>query len=222
MFPSTHHTGFFDQDKSSLYREVLLTYRLLFGQSSHSRALALKLFKQLHVSPGDIDPFHFTICTVSTTRRRFFRQTANPELPADLFPATILDLDNCLIESDTYSSRDDFPLFGSRLLAVQKYNLRQQPSCVRGRCRDRRNPLQWYTFWAMLWVGGITSALGILQLAASIIQTYYSAPGDKEKVDAIKVAGMEPYKFRNLMSRAPSEQLITIVSANYKRCCPPR
>ena len=158
---------------------MLLTYRLLFGQSPHSRAIALKLLKKLKLSSGDIDPFLSTICTVSATRSRFFRRFANPGLPAHLFPATILDINDRLIESDTYSSQDDFPHFGSRLLEVQQYNLMQQPSRVRDLRRDRRNPLQWYTFWAVLWVGGITSWLGILQLGATVIQTYYSAPRDK-------------------------------------------
>ena len=90
----------------------------------------------------------------------------------------MLDISHQLIQPDTYSSRDDFPHFGSRLLAVQQYNLRQQPSRVRDLWRDRRNPLQWYTFWAVLWVGGITTVLGILQLAAGITQAYYSALGD--------------------------------------------
>lgn len=156
---------------------MLLTYRVLFGQSSQSRALALKLIQQLRASAGDVDPFLPTICTVSTAKSRFLRQSANHELPGCLFPTTILDVDNQLMESDTYSSGDDFPHFGSRLLAVQQYNLRQQPRRIRDLWRDRRNPLQWYTFWAVLWVGGITIVLALLQLVAGIIQTYYSALG---------------------------------------------
>ncbi|KAL7919268.1 hypothetical protein ACQKWADRAFT_323135 [Trichoderma austrokoningii] len=180
LFPSTHYSDYSNQDPSSLHREVLLTYRVLFGQSSQSRALALKLIQQLRAasSTGDVDPFLSTICTVSTAASRLFRRRlANPDLPGYLFPATILDVDDQLMESDTYSSGDDFPHFGSRLLAVQQYNLRQQPRRIRDLWRDRRNPLQWYTFWAVLWVGGITIVLALLQLVAAIIQTYYSAGG---------------------------------------------
>lgn len=156
---------------------MLLTYRVLFGQSSQSRTLASKLIQQLRASSGDVDPFLSTICTTTTTKSHLLQRFANPELPGDLFPATILDIEQRLIESDTYSSGDDFPHFGSRLLAVQQYNLRQQPRRIRDLWRDRRNPLQWYTFWAVLWVGGITIVLALLQLAAGIIQTYYSALG---------------------------------------------
>lgn len=174
MFPS-HHADRTDQDMSSLHREVLWTYRLLFGQSSSSRKLASKIIGRLN---GDTDSFLHTICTASTTRSRLFRRLPNPELPAYLFPVTSRDMvDGWLNESDTYSCREDFPHFGPRLLAVQQYNLRQRPSRVRDLWRDRRNPLQWYTFWAVLWVGAITILLSFLQLVSTVVQTYYSASG---------------------------------------------
>ncbi|KAF2811392.1 uncharacterized protein BDZ99DRAFT_569455 [Mytilinidion resinicola] len=176
LFPSNYYTDSFDQDNSSLHREVLLSYRLLFGQSSRSRALSLDLVEQLKKSSDDIDPFLPTICSTSTTQSRFLRRFTKPRIPAELLPASNLDLDNIPIESDTYSSRDDFPYFGPRLLALQQYNLRQQPSRVRDLWWDRRNPLQWYTFWAVLWVGGISIVLSIFQLVAAVVQAYYAAP----------------------------------------------
>jgi hypothetical protein len=36
--------------------------------------------------------------------------------------------------------------------------------------RDRRNPLQWYTFWAVLVVGGVSILLSFLQLVVSVAQ----------------------------------------------------
>jgi len=77
-------------------------------------------------------------------------------------------------EFGVYSAARDFPIFGSRLLALQKHNQRQQPSRVRDLWRDRRNPLQWYTFWAVIVVGGLTVILAILQLAVSVAQLYYA------------------------------------------------
>jgi len=176
LLPPRYYPDNFNQGIPSLYREVLLSYRLLFGQSSHSRALSLKLLDQLEKSSGDIDPFLATICSTPITRFRFLRRFTKSKIPTELLPTSNLDLDNFLLESDTYSSRDDFPYFGPRLLAVQQFNLRQQPSRVRDLWRDRRNPLQWYTFWAVLWVGGITVVLSILQLVAAAVQVYYSAP----------------------------------------------
>ncbi|KAK1826925.1 hypothetical protein QBC39DRAFT_363154 [Podospora conica] len=175
VLPSKSPMHTLGRDPSSVHREVLLSYRLLFGQSPGSRKLALKLLKQLKESSGAIDPFLVTICSTPLAKSRFLRPLSGSPLPNDIFPTSSLDLDNCLVESDTYSSQDDFPCFGQRLLAVQHYNLRQQPRRIRDLWRDRRNPLQWYTFWAVLWVGGITIVLGVLQLAAAVVQAYYSA-----------------------------------------------
>jgi hypothetical protein len=54
--------------------------------------------------------------------------------------------------------------------------MRQQPSKVTDLWRDRRNPLQWYTFWAVLWVGGASIVLAVLQLVVSLVQTVFGAP----------------------------------------------
>ncbi|CDM37577.1 unnamed protein product [Penicillium roqueforti FM164] len=176
LLPSNFYTDSLANDASSLHREVLLSYRLLFGQSSHSRQIALELLEQTKKLSGEIDPFLLAICSASVTQSRFLRRFTKSRIPVELFPTSNIDLYNSLIESDTYSARDDFPHFGPRLLAVQLYNLKQQPSRIRDLWRDRRNPLQWYTFWAVLWVGGISILLSVFQLAAAIVQTYYSAP----------------------------------------------
>ncbi|KAL4745268.1 hypothetical protein BDW72DRAFT_208347 [Aspergillus terricola var. indicus] len=146
--------------------------RLLFGQSANARAFSVKLLEQLERSSRAIDPFLRTICSTKITQSRFLRRFTKPKFPAKLLPMSILNLYDFPIESNTYSSRNDFPYFGSRILVLQQYNLTQQPRRVRDLWRDRRNPLQWYTFWAVLCIGGISIILSLLQLAATIVQTY--------------------------------------------------
>lgn len=179
------------EEKSAVYREVLLSYRLLFGQSSRSRKQIGKELRQLskgvskeqnrHSNSSDnaikahIDPFLSTICTTPLfSRLRFFSLVSQKKqhdlLPGTLFPPSVLDIHDQLQECDTYSACDDFPVFGHRLLKLQRYSMRQQPSRVRDLWRDRRNPLQWYTFWAVLWIGGLTSALAALQLVVGVVQ----------------------------------------------------
>lgn len=191
------------EEKSALYREVLLSYRLLFGQSASSR----KLFTQLHgqsfkrasttyghhiladyqdsanscgdATADEIDPFLYTICTTPLNSHLRYShiigwKTSSTLLPGEIFPSSALDHNGQLQESDTYSGRDDFPIFGPRLLALQRYNMRQQPSRIRDFWRDRRNPLQWYTFWAVLWIGGASIILAVLQLVVGIVQIYYT------------------------------------------------
>jgi hypothetical protein len=113
------------QIPGSIHREILLSCRLLFGQSSKSRALLSKILIQ-HKRPNQrVDPFLITLCTTPLFKRNFFIQRRNVDLPSNIFPVSNLDVNNNFMESETYSVRDDFPTFGPRLLALQRYNLRQ-------------------------------------------------------------------------------------------------
>ncbi|KAL3952367.1 hypothetical protein ACCO45_012310 [Purpureocillium lilacinum] len=182
------------QDQSALYREVLLSYRLLFGQTPSARRLVAQLLSQQSSatsnaaeSPMDshmngiTDPFLRIICTLPVQSPwwylTFNRRRANTRrwLPGNIFPDSALDINNELQESDTYSAKHDFPVFGGKLLTLQSYNMRQQPRRVKDLWLDRRNPLQWYTFWAVLWVGGAGIVLAILQVVVGVAQLVYAA-----------------------------------------------
>jgi hypothetical protein len=75
-----------------------------------------------------------------------------------------------LQQSDVYNARDSFPRLGPRLIKLQQFSSGQRPSKLTDLWRDRRNPLQWYTFWAVLLVGGVANILAALQLAVGIAQ----------------------------------------------------
>ncbi|KAF1961987.1 hypothetical protein CC80DRAFT_589442 [Byssothecium circinans] len=157
----------------ALHQEIILSYRLLFGQSSMSRELFKKELSELKKT-SEIDPFLVTLGTLSIDKGLLSRQKRK-NFPSHLFPASNLNITKTLIASEVYSVRDDFPRLGNRLLLLQRYNMSQQPSRVRDLWRDRRNPLQWYTFWAVLWIGGITIVLSLLQLLASLAQAIIAA-----------------------------------------------
>ncbi|KAI4681755.1 uncharacterized protein J4E84_007350 [Alternaria hordeiaustralica] len=163
----------------ALHRELMLTYRLLFGQSVRSRKLVQDLLIQEKKADRVVDPLLERLCTLPLSRSwvaKSLSRRNHLDLPAALFPQSTISTSSVFMESDSYSAQHDFPVFGLRLLELQKYNLRQQPSRARDLWRDRRNPLQWYTFWAVIWVGGITIVLAVLQLAVGIAQLYF-APG---------------------------------------------
>ncbi|KAM7213093.1 hypothetical protein V8F06_011516 [Rhypophila decipiens] len=184
---------------SSIYREILLSYRILFGQSAKSRKLILpEIVNPKKDYPYDItthDRFLETLCTTPIGRPRRWpwhwrlwgrsNTTTTRSLPSKLFPDSVVhatdDGDDELIESDTYSAADDFPVFGPRLLAIQRYNMRRQPSRMMDLWRDRRNPLQWYTFWAVLLVGSAGLLLALLQLVVGVVQTAYTIHPSSEK-----------------------------------------
>lgn len=139
-----------------------MSYRLLFGQSRAARRLGKTLLSEMECQ-RDYDQLLDCLCT------RPGREVVK-ELPETFWPVSCRGFDNKLQEVDSYGSRDDFPMLGPRLVAIQEFNLRQQPSKLRDLWRDRRNPLQWYTFWAVLVVGGLSIILTTLQLIVAIIQ----------------------------------------------------
>jgi len=175
-------------DYKLLHREVLLTYRLLFGQSPRSRNLAKDSFAkeksaQSNTGKYAMDPLLEELCTVPLSTSWISRMLSSYkplQLSADFFPSSCTNGQNGkFTESASYTVEHDFPVFGARLLALQEYNERQKPTRARDLWRDRRNPLQWYTFWAVIWVGSISIILGTLQLGVSIAQLYY-APGSSK------------------------------------------
>lgn len=171
VFPLNHYNGP-REEPAAVYREVLLSYRILFGNSSKSRDLLRQTLARHDSTANAVDPFLLIVCASAVRGRRLWISSAS-ELPSALFPESVIGLDGLLQEPDTYSARDDFPIFGLALLGLQRYNLRQQPSRVRDLWRDQRDPLQWYTFWAVIYVGGATVLLSVLQLGITATQLYY-------------------------------------------------
>ena len=90
--------------------------------------------------------------------------------PSEIRPIICRTMEGRLQQSDVYNARDDFPRLGSRLIKLQQFNSRQRPSKLTDLRRDRRNPLQWYTFWAVVLVGGMANILAALQLLGSLVQ----------------------------------------------------
>ncbi|KAK0728334.1 hypothetical protein B0T26DRAFT_672878 [Lasiosphaeria miniovina] len=99
-------------------------------------------------------------------------------LPASLWPVTCRDLEGHVQEQGSYSSQGDFPFLGQRLAKLQEFTHRQQPSELWDLRRDRRNLLQWYTFWAVM-----------VYLARDELYTVdkpYSAEFDIEEIDGVQ------------------------------------
>lgn len=125
------------------------------------------------------DPFLSVVCERKYKRGILWWSKVDKdlaELPPTAWPVSCLDSDDMALlqERDVYSATEDFPRLGQRLLRVQKFNARWRPSRLTDFWRDRRNPYQWYTFWAVLIVGGVANLLAVLQLVAAV---YQAAPG---------------------------------------------
>jgi hypothetical protein len=130
-------------------QEVLIS----FAQTRGSRILAKSILKTFRNQDDPIyDPLLKDLCTWPYDR-------TIAALPLSIWPISCRSFEDTLQEEDSYSSQDDFPVYGQRLAKLQEFCQRQQPSRLRDLWRDRRNPLQWYTFWAVLVVGGLSFSL---------------------------------------------------------------
>jgi hypothetical protein len=121
------------EDAKDFYKEVLLTYRLLFGQdtSSYKHFNALKR-KGVLISEEHQDLLLSALCGESwesSDARRVYEiiEAEEPSLH--------------------YSPSTDFPFLGRRLLDIQKYVRGHNSNSIRAIWFDRRNPSAWWTFW---------------------------------------------------------------------------
>lgn len=157
----------------TLDQEVLLSYRVLFGKSTRSRDLARRELDKLKRDARLFDNLLTALCSQRYRQKLLFWSNSDnvlKNLPKSVWPISCCDSDGNLLESDVYSIENDFPRLGYRLLALQSFNLRQRPSRLTDLWRDRRNPMQWYTFWAVLLVGSVGLILALLQLIAGVLQ----------------------------------------------------
>jgi hypothetical protein len=62
-------------------------------------------------------------------------------------------------------------IFENRVRILKAYMDMQKPSGLRALWRDKRDSGQWYTFWLVSILGGISILLALASLAVSIAQT---------------------------------------------------
>lgn len=132
---------------TDLLLEILLSYRLLFGQSKPSR----KLFRYLLHSNSDLshnaDPFLYSICT----QKRF----AHRYVPQDHV---------------IYFISRDFPVLGRRVELLATELKDAKPKTWKDLLRDRRDTTQYWAFWLVAIVGGISILLSLVQVILQAIQ----------------------------------------------------
>lgn len=156
-------------------KEVLLSYRVLFGQNPKAQRLFKKCeYKRTPGLNGQRDPLLAVLCEKSTGK-------GLQSLPSALWLDQWRDFTGTLLEQDMYSVDSDFSVLGARLLELQDFILKQNAYTIWDIWRDRRNPLQWYTFWAVI-------IFGFFTLIISVIQTVLSG----EQLEVAKQASLQP------------------------------
>ncbi|KAI1215006.1 uncharacterized protein F4807DRAFT_16969 [Annulohypoxylon truncatum] len=139
------------QDVTELLEEIVLSYRLLFGQHHRSRKLLRKLRPFDHVPPNGRDNFLSDVCE------------GKP-----------LDASLGIVERDSYELARDFPHLRARLVRLNTYLDDRKPRSWRELWLDNRDSASWLTFWAVIVIGGIGLILSFIQVALQIAQVAMS------------------------------------------------
>ncbi|KAI1764172.1 hypothetical protein GGR53DRAFT_530804 [Hypoxylon sp. FL1150] len=74
-----------------------------------------------------------------------------------------------------YILHTDFPMLGAKLQFLSEHTRLQEPRSLMQLWRDKRNTLQWWTFWAVVIFGVITVVLAAMQTVLAGLQVYYAS-----------------------------------------------
>lgn len=136
-------------DVAQLLHEILLSYRLLFGQSKDSRRLFRSMGAFNRETPEAHDPLLEQLCNCKSVT---------------LLPSSCK-------ERDFYRLRRDFPVLRGRIASLQQQMHNLKPRGWTEIWKDKRDSAQWYTFWAVIIFGGsgiIFAAVQVVLQAAQL------------------------------------------------------
>ena len=131
--------------------EVLLSYRLLFGQSKPSRKLFRRLYAPREPLSSNCDALLRAICGQNYFVHQFVPQ-----------------------DRPIYFAQRDFPVLGERVELLAKELQAARPKSWRDLLRDRRDTTQYWTFWLVAIVGGASILLSSIQVILQAIQIWHS------------------------------------------------
>ncbi|KAL8842377.1 MAG: hypothetical protein Q9176_002766 [Flavoplaca citrina] len=135
----------------SMFREALLSYRLLFGQSSDSRRLFRSHEKSRASQGGYTDQLLVRLCGQSRT----IVQTTD---------------DDTFYEQAFYDSVIDFPHYGHRLEELQRYVSARKSRNIKDLWQDRRDIERWVLIWYVLMLTIVTIVLALVQIGLGACQ----------------------------------------------------
>lgn len=138
----------YQEDLMQFLSEVLQSFRLLFGQSATSRRVFRFIFEPPTSFRGNVDILLPLICST----KRYGR-------PSEAIPK----------DRAVYFAARDFPIL-YELIAKELRNTR--PKSMRDLIRNRRDTLQYWTFWLVALIGGMGMVLSTIQVALQALSLY--------------------------------------------------
>jgi hypothetical protein len=161
---------------SDYLREMLLTYRLIFGQDAKS---SRRFAKELATLAAASKPSRSASQTASQKSRQpciFALPDADPLLTrlcglrANATGAAEIYVEIGASRVQSYYTPQSYPFFAEKLLVLQAYVKEQHPHDLKTLWYDNRNKTNWWQFWAVLFIGGMTIVLSVLSLVFQIWQ----------------------------------------------------
>lgn len=135
--------------------EVLLSYRLLFGQHDSSRQLFRESERGKTMCNKMVDPLLDALCSDKTVGH-------------------FGGVTELLRERNVYNARTNFPHLGARLTELEDYSTNQRPRTLGEVWNDVRDPERLLTFRAVLIIGGVSILLSVVQILVAIGQLVVS------------------------------------------------
>ena len=141
------------KDVTGFLEEILLSYRLLFGQSKRSRRLFRKEVKPFAGVPLEgQDRLLASLCEMKKLPKRWSVRG----------------------ESAEYDLAGDFPHLRNRLVKLLGFTAGKKPRGLKEMWLDKRDSASWMTFWTVLIIGSLGLFSSFVQTVFQILQ--YVAP----------------------------------------------
>ena len=144
-----------EDEINQLLAEILLSYRVLFGQTRKSRTFfrsTANPFTKKSASRDNIrDPFLLALCGTKTPGHSIL---------------------NGLVEKDTYYLPRDFPILRYRISVLQRHLSSTAPRTWVQLWRDNRDSASWLTFWAVIIFGAFGCFTSFLQVVLQFVQLF--------------------------------------------------
>lgn len=138
-----------ESDVTQMLKEIIRSYRLVFGQNKASRQLFQTLAPFENIPENGKDPFLEQLCG----RKHYQSDSNDPEQ-----------------ERETYDLVHDFPILRNRLLPLLRHLASKKPRTWKQLWEDKRDSSSWLTFWAVIIIGGMGLILAMLQTILQIVQ----------------------------------------------------
>ena len=170
-----------EEDIAQLLREVLLSFRLLFGQHARSRRSFPHVYRLTDRAQVP-DQLLASLCMTKHMPHHHHHQNhrhyhhrpfgSGSGFGSGLNPGQHHSLHTLPIVPDqpVYFAAQHFPTFAARIEVIARELKDCRPSSLAGLLRDRRDTLQYWTFWLVAIIGGVGIFLSFVQVILQTVQ----------------------------------------------------